>query len=416
MPEERRRILIQIGLFITTFMTTTLAGSEWVYGKSLWQLGYGWNSEYTLADFVNGMNFSIPFLLILTVHEFGHYLMAMYNKIRATLPYYIPFPPGIFLSPGTMGAVIRIQDRVRSNREHFDIGIAGPLAGFVVALAVIIYGFATLPPAESVFEFHPEYKKFGLNYADSVYTNKFAVTYMRQQLRQNQKKLNLTDADVKKIEENGLAVTDVQVGSTLLFEICKVFVKDKSRIPNPHEMMHYPLLLAGFFALFFTSLNLLPIGQLDGGHITYGLFGWKRHFRVASVAFIALLAYAGLGVIRIGTPKDGLPLVVLYSAGVMAFYYICFAALGWSKRNRGMYAVLMFAAQVLLTWVFPAVEGYPGWMLFAFVLSRFVGVKHPHSDIEQPLDTKRVILGWFSLLVFVLCFSPAPLQLAELGK
>ncbi|MBT1687262.1 site-2 protease family protein [Dawidia soli] len=415
MPEERRRILIQTGLFIVTFITTTLAGAEWVYGKSLWMLGYGWNAEYTWADFVNGMKFSVPFLLILTVHEFGHYFTAMYNKIRSTLPYYIPFPPGIFLSPGTMGAVIRMQDRVRNNRQHFDIGIAGPLAGFVVALAVIVYGFATLPPADYVFQFHPEYKKFGIHYADSVYTNEFVVKYAQEQLKQHQEKLNLTDAEFQEALEN-VGVTDVRVGSTLLFEICKVFVDDTSRIPNPHELMHYPLLLAGFFALFFTSLNLLPIGQLDGGHITYGLFGWRTHFGIASVAFIALLFYAGLGVIRIGTPKDGLPLMVLYSVALMFFYYVCFAALGGSKRNRGMYAVLMFAVQVLLTWIFPAIDGYPGWLFFAFIVSRFVGVQHPPSEIEEPLDTKRVILGWISLLVFVISFSPAPLQLATLGR
>ncbi|MBT1712126.1 site-2 protease family protein [Fulvivirgaceae bacterium PWU5] len=415
MPEERRRILIQIGLFIATFMTTTLAGTEWVYGKSIWLADFVWNDQYSWTDFVNGMYFSVPFLLILTVHEFGHYFTAMYHKIRSTLPYYIPFPPGIFLSPGTMGAVIRIKDRVRSNRQHFDIGIAGPLAGFVVAVAVVVYGFATLPPAEYIYQFHPEYEKFGLNYADSVYTNGYVVKYAREQLRLRKDELKLTDEQLKKAEKEPVGLMDVQVGSTLLFELCKVFVADKSRIPNPHELMHYPLLLAGFFALFFTSLNLLPIGQLDGGHILYGLFGWRTHRRVASVAFVLLLFYAGLGTVRIGTPKEGLPLVVLSSLGIMVFYYLCFGALGGSRRDRGMYAVLMFAVQVLLTWVFPAADGYPGWMLFAFVVGRFVGVPHPHSDIEQPLDTKRVILGWISLLVFILSFTPAPLRLEILG-
>jgi membrane-associated protease RseP (regulator of RpoE activity) len=414
MPEERRRILIQIGLFIATFVTTTLAGTEWVYGKSIWLGDFAWNDQYRWTDFVNGMYFSVPFLLILTVHEFGHYFTAMYHKIRSTLPYYIPFPPGIFLSPGTMGAVIRIKDRVRSNREHFDIGIAGPLAGFVVAVAVIVYGFATLPPAEYVYQFHPEYEKFGLSYADSVYTRSYALKYTREQLELHKDELKLTDEQLEKAKEQPIGM-DVQVGSTLLFEICKMFVADKSRIPNPHELMHYPLLLAGFFALFFTSLNLLPIGQLDGGHILYGLFGWRTHRRIASVAFVLLLFYAGLGTVRVGTPKEELPLVVLSSLGIMVFYYLCFGALGGSRRDRGMYAVLMFAVQVLLTWVFPAVDGYPGWMLFAFVVGRFVGVPHPHSDIEQPLDTKRVILGWISLLVFILSFTPAPLRLEILG-
>lgn len=415
MNKQLRSTLLQIGLFIVTFITTTLAGTEWVYGKSIWTLGYAWNDQYTWTDFVNGMYFSVPFLLILTVHEFGHYFTAMYNKIRSTLPYYIPFPPGIFLSPGTMGAVIRIKDRVRTNREHFDIGIAGPLAGFVIAVAVIVYGFATLPPAEYVFQFHPEYKKFGLNYADSVYTSDYVVRYAKEQRRLYAEKQNLTAEQKRQQEQEGVELMDVQVGSTLLFEVCKVFVKDPSRIPNPHELMHYPLLLAGFFALFFTSLNLLPIGQLDGGHITYGLFGWHKHFRIASVAFVILLFYAGLGTVRVGTPKEELPMTIFASLGIILFYYICFGALGGSKRNRAMYAVLMFAVQIVLTWMYPAIDGYPGWLVFAFVLSRFVGVKHPPSEIEQPLDTKRIILGWVSLLVFILSFSAAPLRLEIIG-
>jgi membrane-associated protease RseP (regulator of RpoE activity) len=405
MNKQLLQTLLQVGLFIVTFITTTFAGTEWVYGRSVWSPDYSW------ADFANGLYFSVPFLLILTVHEFGHYFTAMYYKIRATLPYYIPFPPGIFLSPGTMGAVIRIKDRVRSSREHFDIGIAGPLAGFVIALAVILYGFATLPPADYVFQFHPEYKKFGVNYADSVYTNDYVLRYAKEQRKQYLDKSDLTAEEKKQRAQEPIEAMDVQVGSTLLFEICKMFVTDTSRIPNPRELMHYPFLLAGFFALFFTSLNLLPIGQLDGGHITYGLFGWKRHFGLAAVAFIFLLFYAGLGVVRVGAPREELPTVILYSLGVMAFYYVCFAALRISKRNRAMYAVLMFAIQVLLTWMYPSVQGYPGWMVFAFVLSRFVGVQHPRSEIEQPLDTKRVVLGWIALLVFILSFSAAPLRL-----
>jgi membrane-associated protease RseP (regulator of RpoE activity) len=99
MTKEHRIIAIQILLFITTFVTTTIAGAEWSYGKSV----YG---EFTWGDFVSGMEFSIPFLLILTVHEFGHYFTAQYHKVKSSLPYYIPFPP-FPLSIGTMGAIIR---------------------------------------------------------------------------------------------------------------------------------------------------------------------------------------------------------------------------------------------------------------------------------------------------------------------
>jgi membrane-associated protease RseP (regulator of RpoE activity) len=383
MASNRRTILIQIGLFITTFITTTIAGAEWCYGKSLFagtkDGGITFNSNYLWSDFVSGMEFSIPFLFILTVHEFGHYFTAMYNKIRASLPYYIPFPPNPILpSIGTFGAVIRIEDPVRSNRQHFDIGLAGPLAGFIVALGIVVYGYATLPPAEYIFTIHPEYKQFGLNYADHVY----------------------------KAEYTQGKTLDLQVGPNLLFTICQSFVTDKARVPNSHEMMHFPLLFAGFIALFFTSMNLLPIGQLDGGHVTYGLFGSRGHKIIASIFFVLLIFYSGLGLIKVTTPVKTLlwavPLLVL-------FYYLCFGALKLLKRDRFMYALLIFAAQLMLSWAFPAVEGYSGWILYAFIVSRFIGIEHPPTEIQEPLDPQRVILGWLTLLIFILCFSPTPL-------
>ncbi len=147
-----KKIAIHAGLFLVTLVTTTLAGAEWVYGKSIFMEGYTW------ADFFSGMPYSIPFLLILTVHEFGHYFTAIHYKVRTTLPYYIPLPP-LPLMFGTLGAVIRLKSRVPSKQQTFDIGIAGPLAGFVIALAVLWYGFATLPPPEYIFQFHPEYQQ-----------------------------------------------------------------------------------------------------------------------------------------------------------------------------------------------------------------------------------------------------------------
>src|SRR6478735_8086245 len=199
MTKERRIVLIQIFLFIATFITTTLAGAEWTYGKSI----YG---EFTLSDFASGLPFSIPFLLILTVHEFGHYFTAMHHKVKSSLPYYIPIPP-LPLSIGTMGAVIRLRSKVYSKMQNFDIGIAGPLAGFVMALIVLVYGFATLPPAEYIFQIHPEYEQYGLNYADHVYQSREGFI-------------------------------DVTLGKNLLYMLFEQ-VADPARVPNIHEMMHY---------------------------------------------------------------------------------------------------------------------------------------------------------------------------------
>ena len=379
MHSEQKRILLQILLFVTTFFTTTLAGAEWCYGKLFISIfPFFYNPEFTWADFILGMQFSVPFLLILTVHEFGHYFTALYHKIKSSLPYYIPVPP-LLLSLGTLGAVIRLRSKVPSTRKNFDIGIAGPLAGFVMALAILYYGFATLPPAEHIFTIHPEYKQYGLDYADHVYN------------------------------PNDTTILNISLGKNLLFTFFENVVADPERVPNVHEMMHYPFLFAGFLALVFTSLNLLPIGQLDGGHVLYGFVGFKKHRIVASVFFVAFIFYAGLGfeMIRPTNPGDTL---IFWIPVYGLILYSCFMGLGLSKRDTLMYTVVVFAAQYLIMFLFPAVTGYYSWLFFGFVIGRFVGIPHPPTELEQPLDTKRKILGWIALLIFIVSFTPQPIN------
>lgn len=369
MSSEQRRVVIQAALFITTFITTTLAGAEWTYGRSVFMPDYSWQ------DFFSGLQFSIPFLLILTVHEFGHYFMAMYHKVKASLPYYIPIPP-IPFSIGTMGALIRLRSKVYSKKQNFDIGVAGPLAGFVVAMAVLFYGFTNLPEPEYIFQIHPEYEKHGLNYAETVYENQ---------------------------AENSI---DITIGKNLLFLFFENYVADPSRVPNPHEIMHYPFLFAGYLSLMFTCLNLLPIGQLDGGHVVYGLFGFRIHRIIASVFFIVLLFYAGLGVVN---PKDDPNDLILWIPGSTLFLYLALSGLGFSKRDTLMYALIILAVLLLLSRAYPTLQGYSGWLFFVFLLGRFIGIQHPPSEIEEPLDMKRIIVGWISLVIFIICFSPAPI-------
>ena len=379
MRSEQKRILTQVLLFITTFFTTTLAGAEWCYGKIFISLfPFLYNPDFTFHDFLLGMQFSVPFLLILTVHEFGHYFTAMYHKVKASLPYYIPVPP-MLLSIGTMGAVIRLRSKVHSTRKNFDIGIAGPLAGFIIALGVLYYGFSTLPPAEHIFTIHPEYKQYGLNYAEHVYN------------------------------PNDTTIINITLGKSLLLMALEHVAADPARVPNMHEMMHYPFLFAGFLALVFTSLNLLPIGQLDGGHVLYGFLGYKKHKILASVFFVALIFYAGLGLewISLRQPADVLTITIpLYGL----FLYSCFTGLGLSQRDTIMYALAVFAAQYLIMFVFPTVRGYSGWLLFGFVIGRFVGIAHPPTEIEEPLDLKRQILGWIALVILVVSFTPQPVN------
>ena len=293
MSSDQKRVLLQLGLFIITFITTTLAGAEWAYGRSIFAPDYSW------SDFLSGLEFSIPFLLILTVHEFGHYFVARYHKVKVTLPYYLPMPPLPF-SIGTMGALIRLREKVYSKKQNFDIGLAGPLAGFVTALVILFYGFTHLPEPEYIFQIHPEYEQYGLSYADYVY--------------ENQKE----------------SIIDITIGKNLLFLFFENYVADPARVPNPHEIMHYPFIFAGFLSLVFTFLNLLPIGQLDGGHVSYGLFGFKIHRIIASVIFVAFLFYAGIGVV---TPRDDAESLLYWIPGSIAFLYMALSGLGLPKRD-----------------------------------------------------------------------------------
>lgn len=374
-----KKIFLHLGLFLLTFVTTTLAGTEWVQGKSVFMQGYSWQ------DFISGMSYSVPFLLILTAHEFGHYFTAIHYKIRTTLPYYIPLPP-FPLMFGTLGALIRLKSRVPTKQQNFDIGIAGPLAGFVVAIGVLWYGFATLPPPEYIFQFHPQYEQFGLDYATFVYAPP-----------------HIQDGTV-----------DVIIGKNLLFLFFEKYVGNPSRIPNVHEIIHYPFLFAGFLSLIFTSINLLPIGQLDGGHVLYGLLGFRGHRSVASAVFIAFLFYAGLGVVVPGTTLQIFGWTIPHMLTILlfiGFLYTCLSGLRWGWQNQLMIAVILFTIQYFLVLYFPTIRGYSGWLLFAFMIGRFIGVLHPPSEIEAPLTFGRKVLGWIALGVFVVCFTPAPIDL-----
>jgi membrane-associated protease RseP (regulator of RpoE activity) len=372
-----KKILLHTGLFLLTFVTTTLAGSEWVHAKSISALLVG--GTYTWEDFLGGMPYSVPFLLILSVHEFGHYLTAVHYRVKTTLPYYIPLPPILPLMIGTLGALIRLKSRVPTKQQNFDIGVAGPLAGFVAAVGVLWYGFATLPPPEYIFQFHPEYQKFGLDYASYVYGPE-----------------HMTPNTI-----------DVVIGKNLMFMFFEKFVADPSRIPNPHEIMHYPYLLAGFLSLVFTSINLFPIGQLDGGHVTYGLFGYRRHKIIATVFYIAFLFFTGLGyVVYSGANKDPWWMSPVY----IGLLYIGLTGLRMQPRDTIMYAMIIFTVQFVLVMLVPGIEGYTTYFWFAILIGRLVGIAHPPSEIEDPLTDGRKVIGWLALIVLVVCFTPLPVD------
>ncbi len=353
-------------LFILTLIATTLSGAEWVHGKSL--MGEG-DTMITWEYFWKSTAFSIPFIGILFVHEMGHLYFSIKNKVKSSLPYFIPAWFGFLGAPsiGTLGAVIQMKGFINSRRKFFDIGIAGPIAGFVVAFFVLIYGFSTLPDISYLYEIHPEY-------ADPNF------------------------------EGYGDDVINFELGDNLLFSLLGKVFADPERMPVMSEVIHYPFLFAGYLALFFTALNLLPIGQLDGGHVIFGLFP-RRHKEISLVAFILFLSYAGLGVITPYMDSDDLLIrIPLY----IAFLYICLHKSRLTPQNKITIALSLAAVQYAISFIKPEWEGYQGWLLFAFLIGRIMGTNHPEVTGFKPLDKKRKVLGWIAIVIFILCFSPKP--------
>ncbi len=375
MTDDRRQ-LIQLGLFIITFIFTTIAGAEWMFGRFLF---YG-ESPLTWAEIQLGLNFSVPFLLILTTHEFGHYFTAKYHNVKVSLPYYIPLWFGFIPympSFGTMGAFIRIREAISSRSNYFDVGVSGPLAGFVVAIVVIWYGFTHLPEPEYIFQIHPEYEQYGLDYPQYVYE-----------------------------DEGGYSL---QFGNNLIFWWFEnYFLEEASLMPHPNEIMHYPYLLAGYLALFFTALNLLPIGQLDGGHVTFGLFGPRLSRKLNSIVFLGFLMYAGMGWVHPDQFKEFTPgYSILYLGFILYVIYLCLRSMFEKKRDRWMVASILLTLQFALTYLLD-LKGYGGWILFALIIGRFLGVYHPPVPDNRELSFGRKVVGWIAIIVFILSFSPQP--------
>lgn len=309
---KRKSFLIHIALFVITFVTTIIAGMEWTTGKM---------GPYEFSDMVKGLPYAISILVILTFHEFGHYFAAVYHKVKATLPYYIPFPPlPGFFNFGTMGAVIKTKSVIPNNKAMFDIGVAGPIAGFVASTVVLIYGFTHLPSVDYILQIHPDY---------------FSPEYGKDGIH-------------------------LEFGSTFLFEILRsLFTNSKEFVPPMSEIYHYPYLCVGWFGLFITAMNLVPVGQLDGGHIIFSMFGPKIHEAIASISMLGLIFLGMSGLL-----------------GSLLNYDLGF---GWT-----------------------------GWLLWGFILYFFIKVKHPPVPYFEKLNTTRMILGYFAIIILVLSFSPSP--------
>jgi membrane-associated protease RseP (regulator of RpoE activity) len=289
---------------------------------------------------------------------------------------YLPFSPPT-ISIGSMGAVIRIRKMPDSTIKMFDIGIAGPLAGFVVSIMLLFYGFTELPSKEYLFIMNPDYiERFG-----HVPTEE-----------------EILDA----MPENSSLFT---IGNSLIYHFFEAYIGDPDKIPNHFEILHYPFLFAGFITLFFTALNLLPIGQLDGGHITFGLFGRKIANQISIVTVIAMLVYGGLGILNFSEPFWQIKL---------GFYllYLFFVASSLVKdkdiKIMSFIVFLVIGLQQAIQYLFMHSEGHILWLVFGLIAVKWIGVEHPPVTYEIPLNFKRKVVGWVAIIIFILCITPKP--------
>ena len=278
--------LFHLALFLLTFVTTTLAG-----GAAFTTNG-GWLAKGRFSD---GFAFSIPVMIILGVHETGHYLMCRRYRLAATLPIFLPSPilfPG-FLSFGTFGALIRIKEPIPNKRILLDIGAAGPIAGFVATIPFLLYGVAHPRPTTTPLQ--P-----GLVLFDYPLIVRWAQKWMHVQ--------PYTSASV-------------------------------------HE---HPTFMAAWFGLLVTAMNLIPLGQLDGSHVTRALLG--RRQPLAGAAALAL-AVAG------------------------------------------------------------AFSGPPIWLVFAAFAVLLTGFAHPPMpDDSEPLDFGRTLVALVCIAIFLLSFALTPIR------
>lgn len=330
----------------------------------------------------DGIIFAACFLLFLGTHEFGHYFAAAWHRVKASLPWFIPMP---LISIGTLGAVIRIKDPIDDTRRLFDIGIAGPIAGFVVSIGLLVVGFLTLPGPEHVMVYpgHEALKAYIMEFGHFP--------------------------DAPPAEPTGETLF---LGGTLLFSAMSSFFAD---VPPLYELYHYPVLFAGWLGLFFTALNLMPFGQLDGGHILYALVGQRRQRAIAYGLYSLMSGLGGVG---------GLALIQLSIDEANRELSL----LAWVLWAVGLHFLFRFAMRQLPKWITPLwlmslivtasvyynlgnpdhALNYGMWLFWLFFIVFLIRLDHPIATIEYQLGSGRRMLGWTSLAVFVLCISPLP--------
>jgi membrane-associated protease RseP (regulator of RpoE activity) len=238
---------------------------------------------------IQGLPFSITLMGILIVHEMSHYLASRVHKVPSTLPFFIPAPSII----GTFGAVIRMKGAIWDRRALLDIGASGPIGGFLLALPALAFGLT-----------------------------------------------------LSKIVPGGGGEAGLILGDSLLMVLLERLVLGD--LPMDADIILHPIAFAGWIGMFVTSLNLLPVGQLDGGHIAKALY--PDHF-------------------------DVIARIVHFSLIIMGFFF------------------------------------WEGWLIWALLLF-FIGVQHPPVLLPHiSLDNRRRKVGYYALAIFILTFVPAPFKI-----
>src|SRR5689334_9754508 len=312
----KRRYWLHALLFLATIFTTLCVGARMQFDFNqnlglfsqdldLWPWQWIWQDWHRLWM---GAPFSLALLGILTAHELGHYVLCVRRGVFATLPLFIPAPPPI--GPiGTLGAFIRIKSPMKGRADLFDIGIAGPIAGFLVALPVMIYGLM----------------------ASKILSGQAATAAA-------------LGASAPSADGSSMLL-----GFPLIFKLAHWIMATMpshaaiAQAPVSGLYLH-PVAMAAWVGMLATSLNLLPGGQLDGGHIIFAVNPrWHRPVSLASILILLPLSW------------------------------FCWA----------------------------------GWLLWALVL-RFTGTRHPDVPLEPPLDLKRRALAVFAVIMLLLTLTPAP--------
>jgi membrane-associated protease RseP (regulator of RpoE activity) len=309
-PQPRARFpAANVVLFVATIATTLWAG----FGLS----PLAAHAPSFANVVLGGLPFAGSLVAILFIHEMGHYVLARRYRVDTTLPYFIPVPFGV----GTLGAVIRMRSALPSRRATLDIGASGPIAGFVVAVPLLVWGLA-----------HSEVRELGsAAVGASELTSPFTI------LRA------LLDGRSPVMGDGAVQL----MGDSAITWAAQRLVLGE--LPPGHDVFLHPVAFAAWLGLLITALNLVPAGQLDGGHVLYALLGRKRALVAAHVV-----------------------------------------------------SVLLFLAGVFLSW---------NWLIWWFLTRFVVGLGHPRPVEDEPLDRRRLAIALVSLAIFAVTFVPVPVSL-----